>query len=106
MNDLEYLYSFTKKIMAKFHAFAYHQHALHTIFHKQKLTPYSTLCPVTLTTRHRYETRRNYKMTLEQLEANQVSMRTDIDSMQAKMDRLLETMLLLAQKEKDAETSA
>jgi hypothetical protein len=45
-------------------------------------------------------------MTLEQLEANQVSMRTDIDSMQAKMDRLLETMLLLAQKEKDAETSA
>ncbi|XP_050896124.1 uncharacterized protein LOC127102839 [Lathyrus oleraceus] len=45
-------------------------------------------------------------MTLEQLEANQVSMRTDIDSMQAKMDRLLETMLLLAQKEKDAETNA
>ena len=45
-------------------------------------------------------------MTLEQLEANQVSMRTDIDSMQAKMDRLLETMLLLAQKEKDVETNA
>ncbi|XP_050889649.1 uncharacterized protein LOC127094936 [Lathyrus oleraceus] len=45
-------------------------------------------------------------MTLEQLEANQVSMRTDIDSMQEKMDRLLETMLLLAQKEKDAETNA
>ncbi|XP_050897702.1 uncharacterized protein LOC127104563 [Lathyrus oleraceus] len=45
-------------------------------------------------------------MSLEQLEANQVSMRTDIDSMQAKMDHLLETMLLLAQKEKDAETSA
>ncbi|KAI5419781.1 hypothetical protein KIW84_043805 [Lathyrus oleraceus] len=45
-------------------------------------------------------------MTLEQLEANQDSMRTDIDSMQAKMDRLLETMLLLAQKEKDAETNA
>ncbi|XP_050889533.1 uncharacterized protein LOC127094799 [Lathyrus oleraceus] len=45
-------------------------------------------------------------MTLEQLEANQVSMRTDIDSMQAKMDRLLETMLLLAQKEKDIETNA
>ncbi|XP_050918555.1 uncharacterized protein LOC127135984 [Lathyrus oleraceus] len=44
-------------------------------------------------------------MTLEQLEANQVSMRTDIDSMQEKMDRLLETMLLLAQKEKDTETS-
>jgi uncharacterized coiled-coil protein SlyX len=35
-------------------------------------------------------------MTLEQLEANQVSMRTDIDSMQEKMDHLLETMLLLA----------
>ncbi|XP_050902180.1 uncharacterized protein LOC127112030 [Lathyrus oleraceus] len=45
-------------------------------------------------------------MTLEQLEANQVSMRTNIDSMQAKMDHLLETMLLLAQKEKDVETNA
>ncbi|XP_050908266.1 uncharacterized protein LOC127121879 [Lathyrus oleraceus] len=33
-------------------------------------------------------------------------MRTDIDSMQEKMDRLLETMLLLAHKEKDAETIA
>ncbi|XP_050875936.1 uncharacterized protein LOC127079596 [Lathyrus oleraceus] len=32
-------------------------------------------------------------------------MRTDIDSMQDKMDHLLETMLLLAQKEKDDETS-
>lgn len=30
-------------------------------------------------------------------------MRTYIDSMQAKMDRLLETMLALAQKEKDIE---
>ena len=45
MNDLEYLYSSAKN-MAKFHAFAYHKHALHFIFQKQKLTPYSTLCPV------------------------------------------------------------
>ncbi|XP_050915019.1 uncharacterized protein LOC127129970 [Lathyrus oleraceus] len=44
-------------------------------------------------------------MTLEQLEANQVSVRTNIDFMQEKMDRLLETMLLLAQEEKDVETN-
>ena len=45
-------------------------------------------------------------MTLEQVEANQVIMRVDIYSMQEKMDRLLETMLALAQKEKDSETNA
>lgn len=45
-------------------------------------------------------------MTLEQVKANQVTMRSDIDSIQSKMDRFLETILLQAQKEKDVEIEA
>jgi hypothetical protein len=39
-------------------------------------------------------------MTLEQVEANQVTMRTNINTIQEKMDQLLETMLEIAQRER------
>lgn len=42
-------------------------------------------------------------MTLEQVEANQATMRTDITAIQEKMDQLLETMLAIAQRERVAE---
>lgn len=54
-------------------------------------------------TRHRYETHCKFKMMLEHIKVNQSTMRTNIDSKQGKMDRLLETMLSLAQKERNVE---
>ncbi|XP_050895879.1 uncharacterized protein LOC127102567 [Lathyrus oleraceus] len=47
-------------------------------------------------------------MTLEQVEANQATMRSDINTIQEKMDQLLETMLAIAQRERvaDAENEA
>lgn len=42
-------------------------------------------------------------MTLEQVEANQTTMRTDITTIQEKMDQLLEMMLAMAQIERVAE---
>lgn len=50
--------------------------------------------------------RYNYKMTLEQVDANQDTMRKDITAIQEKMDQLLETMLAIAQRERvvEAET--
>lgn len=42
-------------------------------------------------------------MTLEQVEANQTSMRNDIDSMQEKMNRLLKAMLSMDRKESNLE---
>ncbi|XP_050890447.1 uncharacterized protein LOC127095858 [Lathyrus oleraceus] len=47
-------------------------------------------------------------MTLEQVEANQATMRSDIITIQEKMDQLLETMLAIAQRERvaDAEDEA
>ncbi|XP_050915072.1 uncharacterized protein LOC127130033 [Lathyrus oleraceus] len=47
-------------------------------------------------------------MTLEQVEANQATMRSDINTIQEKMDQLLETMLAIAQRERvaDAEDEA
>lgn len=62
-----------------------------------------TLYPVTLTNQHRHETHNNYKIKLEQVEANQATMRTDISAIQEKMDQLLETMLAISQRERVAE---
>lgn len=56
-----------------------------------------------LTNQHRYETRSNYRMMLEQVEANQTTMRTNITFIQEKMDQLLETMLEISQRERVAE---
>lgn len=42
-------------------------------------------------------------MTLEQIEANQATMRVEIDSMQAKMDQLLQTMPSFSHKERNTE---
>lgn len=57
--------------------------------------------PVKLTSRHRYETQHKFKMKLNQIKYNQATMRSDIDSTQTKMDRLLETMLIMVQKERN-----
>lgn len=40
---------------------------------------------------------------MEQVEANQITMMTNIDSMQEKMDRLLETLLSMARREGNLE---
>jgi hypothetical protein len=45
-------------------------------------------------------------MTLEQVEANQVTMRTYINTIQEKMDQLLETMLAITQRERSEEEEA
>lgn len=45
-------------------------------------------------------------MTLEQVKANQVTMRIDINTIQEKMDQLLETMLTIAQRERIEEEEA
>ncbi|XP_050878830.1 uncharacterized protein LOC127082642 [Lathyrus oleraceus] len=45
-------------------------------------------------------------MTLEQVEANQVTMRTDINTIQEKMDQLLETMLAISQRERVVDEEA
>lgn len=58
-----------------------------------------------MTNKHLYERRSNYKMTLEQVEANQATMRKNITAIKEKMDQLLETMLAIAQRDRvvDAE---
>ena len=78
-------------------------YASFTIRNSKRLTRLFTLYSVTLTNQHRYETRYNYKMTLEQVEANQATMRTNITAIQEKMDQILETMLAIAQRERVAE---
>lgn len=78
----------------------------HHAFHFKNLHNLFTLYPVTLTNQHRYEMRNNYKMMLEQVEANHATMRTNITDIQEKMDQLLETLLEIAQRERvvEAET--
>lgn len=82
---------------------------LYIIHHKKNsknLHDFFTLYSVTLTNQHRYEMRYNYKMTLEQVEANQATMRTNITTIQEKMDQLLDTMLTITQRERVVEAEA
>lgn len=48
----------------------------------------------------------NYRITLEQVKVNQVIMRTNINTIQEKMDQLLETMLVISQRERATEMEA
>lgn len=82
--------------------YAYHLHLhIHHLPENSKLTPSSTICLVTMTNQHRYETHNNHRMTLEKVKANQVIIRTKINTIQEKMDQLLETMLEIAQRERE-----
>lgn len=53
-----------------------------------------------------YKTRNNYRMALEQVEANQIIMRTNINTILERIDPLLKTMLTIAQREKAVEMEA
>ena len=88
------------------YAYHLHLHIHHSLENSKKLTPSSTLCLVTLDNQHRCETYNNYRMILEQVEANQIIMRTNINTIQERMNHLLKTMLAIAQREKAVEMEA
>lgn len=99
--DPEHCISFSPYIKKIMHFI--NMHTYHFSKQKQKTYTHSTLLSNKLMSRHRYKTRNNYKMTLEQIEANQATIMTYTDFMQGKMDLLFETMLSMAQKERNVE---
>lgn len=60
-----------------------HLHAFHYKT-KKKLIHVPSYPKPTLTSRHHYKTRINYKRTMEQIESNQDAMQEDINTMQEK----------------------
>lgn len=100
LNVLIFL-TINNKITKSFHKICIHA-SIH--FQRTKINLHSsTLLSSKLTSQRCHETRSNYKMPMEKVEANQITMKNDINSIQENMDRLLEILLSTARRDGNPE---